>query len=881
MSALLAALRISRGDIRRARGRSALIMTMIGLPVLVVTCLLTLLQTWDINPREGVLADIGAADARIRVTSVAGKVEQDLRSRTWTSSDGSRALTRPWTEAGVARLLGPGVRLLPVNEGSVEHLGRNGRLAAYALEVDLRDPLTTGMYRLVGGHFPASAQEVVVTAAMLERGGRLGEPLEVTRAGKPMRVVGVVEHPHRLRDAAVVGLPGTLLLNERGTSGSGWLADTPEPVTWAVAQRLNAAGLLVESRAVAENPPGPALLHEPSYDVNQRVGIGLAGVMTVLEVVLLAGPAFAVGLRRRRGELALIAAQGGSPAHLRLIVLADGVVLGGGAAVIGLVLGVGLASLSAALGAGRLIGVAGPLEVPWVAVVIVALFGTGSGLAAAVLPALRAARQDPAAVLGGRAGAVRARAGRPVPGMLLLLAGAAATVLALRYDAVWVFTAAVLTQLGLVALAPGLVKGVAGLASRLPLPFRLAARDASRHRGRTASAVAAVMTATATVVAAGIAVNSNFAQNRDAFQAAVPAATTTIEAGALDDERWATLRATAGRVLPGVPLIEAAVVRDTAGTPVQMTIQPVAENAEDDRRRFYGYLPIGDERLLTLVQGRRDPVAAAALASGKAVVFDPRLVWDGKLSLNLIKTATPFPVGKAGTFDGGTALPENIAVPAVLATAADPRYAIAVLPPAALRDAGLRTEPRLLYVDPASYRLGAGQRAVLERELVEAIPEADLRVTVESGFQGEVAPLLWLLLGAASVLVLGGTFAATGLAAADMRPDLTTMAAVGAPPGTRRLVVAGQAGFIAVLGVVTGAVAGGMTGVAAAWPMTTKTYADFLTSAGAIPPLPRGTPTVEIPWPLLAAVVIGLPVLAALLAGAFTRARVTLTRRTG
>ncbi|MER5645702.1 FtsX-like permease family protein [Streptosporangium sp. NPDC002524] len=867
MSALLAALRISRRDARRARGRTALIMLMIGLPVLVITGFLTLYETADINPREGLTADIGAADARIRLSPIRGKVNQDIRGGMWASfGEPSTGLTPPWTEAEVKKLLEPGTRLLPVYEGSVDYVARDGRDHVSVREVDLRDPLTAGMYRLAGGRVPVSAQEIAVTPEILARGARLGALLEVTRDRRPIRVVGVVEPPHRIREAEIVSLPGTLLFDKPGTTqGTGWLADTPGPVTFATVQRLNAAGLLVASRAVVENPPDDAGFLFSSYDEDQLVGIGLVGVMIVLEVVLLAGPAFAVGLRRRRRELALVAAQGGSPAHLRLIVLADGVVLGCGAAVAGLVLGVCLAWASVPLLLGKVVGVAGPLEIPWVSVTAVALLGAGSGLVAALVPAVQAARQDPAAVLAGRRSEVRDRVGRPVLGLLLLAAGAAATVFAIRYNVVWVYSAAVLSQLGLVALAPRLVKGAAGLAARLPLPFRLAARDASRHRGRTASAVAAVMTATAAVVAFAIASNSNFAQHRDNFQAAVPAGTMTIQAGRLDDDRWGTLRAAVRRELPGVPLIEGAEATDAEGVTVGMRVRFTGENAAE---RSHWYLPIGDERLLTLVQGRRDPVASAALASGKAVVFDPRIIREGRLSLILEATRGEEPT------------PGEITVPAVLATVADPQYAIAVLPPAALRNAGLETRPRFLYAAPASHELTPRQELDLEWELTGVVPRADVRVTVERGFQNDVAPTLWLLMGAALVLVLGGTFVATGLAAADMRSDLATMAAVGAPPGTRRLVVAGQAGFIAGLGVLIGTIAGSVTGVAATWPMTSRMYSFLLTPAEALRAIPP-TPKIEIPWLLLAAVVIGLPVLAALVAGAFTRTKTTLTRRTG
>ncbi|MGV9772797.1 FtsX-like permease family protein [Streptosporangium sp. NPDC003464] len=848
MSALLAALRISRRDAWRARGRSTLIMVMVGLPVLVITALLTFSATEDLTPRERLTADIGAADARLRTTPTRGRLHQDLQGQCCQSGAGP-ASTQPWTPAELAKLLGPGARLLPANDGTVDFRSPVMRNRVEAHELDLRDPLTTGMYHLVEGRFPASVQEIAVTPAMLERGALLGAPLAITREGRPLRVVGVIEHPHQTDSAEIVGLPGTLLFDKRDGSGSGWLADTAGPVTWDGVRRLNAVGLLVQSRAVIENPPSHTESRDayaPSFDVDETVLVGLAVVMIVLEVVLLAGPAFAVGLRRRRRELALVAAQGGSAGHLRMIVLADGVVLGGGAAVLGLALGVGLASLSAALEAGRLIGGVGPLEIPWTPVVAVALLGAASGTAAAVVPAVQAARQDVAAVLGGRAGAVRDRAGLPLLGLVLLVAGVAAAVFAVRVSYVWVLAAAVLAQLGLVALAPMLVRVAARAAARLPLPFRLAARDASRHRGRTACAVAAVMTVVAAVAAAGMASTSRFAERRDAFQVTVPAGTTTIEARHLDDAGWARLRAAAERKLPGVPLIEGLQARDAKDVALRLSPQPVRDN---EWRFDFQDLPIGDERLLALIQGRRDPVASAALVSGKAVVFDASLVRDGRLRLSVKPD-----YGKEPVIRGFT-------VPAVVARAENPRYAVGVVPVAAVQAAGLKTEHRALYIDPASRLLTPQQAMGLEWDLGARI--ADFRVYVREGFREDNTLTMWLLLAAALVLVLGGTFAATGLAAADMRPDLATMAAVGAPPGTRRLVVAGQAGFIAGLGVLIGTPAGLLTGTAAILPVS------------------GGGPTIEVPWLFLAAVVLGLPMLAGLLAGAFTRTRMTPARRTG
>ena len=317
-----------------------------------------------------------------------------------------------------------------------------------------------------------------------------------------------------------------------------------------------------------------------------------------------------------------------------------------------------------------------------------------------------------------------------------------------------------------------------------------------------------------------------------------------------------------------MPLIEAAEPRDVKGGFIGLSAGHFFEGGPYMGRSFSGELPVGDERLLHLVQGWRDPATSAALAAGKAVAFDTRMVRDGWMSLNV------------ATFTSDELeLPYGLKIPAVVAEAANPHYAVAVLPVSALHGVGLRTEAHTLYIDPATHRLDPGEETKLERNLRETV--GTVKVFVDRGFRQDVVPQMMLLLGAALILVLGDTFVATGLAAADLRPDLATMAAVGAPPGTRRLVVAGQAGFIAGLGVLIGTMAGSVTGVAATWPIMVQGRDVEQAPAGVLPSFPVGAPTIEIPWLFLAAIVIGLPLLAAAVAGLFAGTKVTPTRRTG
>ncbi|GAA1013051.1 hypothetical protein Aple_016200 [Acrocarpospora pleiomorpha] len=825
MSAVRAALRIARRNAWRSRGRSALIMVMIGLPVLVITAMLTLTETMNVTPQEGLAAELGAADARLVQVPAGTVLHQQPNGTGWTT--GGDAAAPRLSAAEVVELLGPGARLIPFSTGVL----RLGSERVDARETDLRDPVTRGMRTLREGRFP-TAGEVAVTPAIGLRPGDLLRP----SGAAPLTVVGVVEHPHRPSLREVVGPDLPLAPSDASWSvfeyGTGWLADTAKPVSWTDVPALNKAGLFVTSRTMitARVPAAP-------FDVRYAVGIGAMVIMVALETVLLAGPAFAVGLRRRRRELAEIAAQGGSAGHLRTIVLADGLVLGGAAALVATVLGIGAGALGAPFVA-RWGGQVGAAAVPWAPVLGVAALGLIAGVVAALVPAVQAARQDTATVLAGRAPAVADRPGWPLAGAVLVLAGLGATVVAWRQPgSAWVWASAVLVMIGLVVLTPWLVRHTGRLAARLRLPLRVSVRDAVRNQSRTASAVAAVIAVTATVVAVGISTYSEYMDRRNAYTSARPTGMLAIWGGPMGDAAWNKLRAEAARQLPGVPLAAGYHAKDAQGHRYALRYT-MRWNGIRTRRTA----AIGDQALLRLLQGRHDPPAAAALASGKAVVFDPAALRDGKLALRASSTSGP---------------PRKLEVPAVLATPADQHQGGALLPRALVEQAGFSTAERQLY---AMYRPPAD--STIWRDLAKV----SSRVTVasEEGYRNVPDPSLWGWLGGALVLVVGGTLAATRLAAADMRPERATMAAIGAPPGTLRVIVAGQALYISGLGALVGLAAGMVTGVALSRPTTTHGAGDPATTA--------------IPWPFVIAVVAGLPVLATV-AALITRTRLPLTGR--
>ncbi|MGI5161164.1 FtsX-like permease family protein [Microbispora sp. CA-102843] len=868
MKGVRAALRISRRNARRSKWRSALILAMIGLPVALASFVLSAVFGPGSMP-DRQHYPLGQADALLTGAHEWTGLTQDA----WGNDirwQPERDRT-PFTPAEITALLGPGNRIVPFAQADFRYLTPQGYDFGRIRQVDLNDPMSRGTFRLIEGRLPTAPGEAVVSADRLSPDAAPGVTLFVGEERRPLLVVGVVLFDLAGFPPALAAFPGSLPDTafgpvHPGLMSRGWLVDSPRPVTWADVRRLNARGLVVVSHAVIDgvrpdepSPRGPSLPQSAPW-----VAIML------LEVVLLAGPAFAMGRLRRSREFALVSVQGGSAAQLRTIALADGLLSGVTASVPGAALGVVAAWLARPLLERRAGYLLGPFAAPWAAVATAAALGVLAGLLAALAPAVSASRTDPVAVLSGRRERGREHAGRPLLGILLVVAGTAATVVSAGHELGWVATSALVTQLGLVALTPALIAAVARLAARLPLPLRFAARDAVRNRGRTAPAIAAVMTAVVALTAVGLTWQSKLAQ-RPAYAQDYPQAPTGalwIAGPDLTPGLWDRVRSAVRQELPaGVPLVEARILATKSGVPVYASVPDDAPNSsrvEWPDPSESGGLLVGNDDLLRYALRREDPGAVAALHEGKAVVLNPAVIRQGQVRIDLMPEAGP----------GDSS---SLTLPAVGVRATGQGWARAVVAPEVAAKNGYGTATAMLVVDPADFRV---PRATADR-IVEKVERITAKATVR--LEVPEAPddtMLLLVLGiAAAVLVLGMTFVATMLAAAEARPDLETMSAVGAAPRVKRAVVAGQALVIALLGSVTGVLAGLAPGIAAA------RYPDphpavFLRPDGVTTTVPAGgTPTIAMPWALVGLLVVALPLLAALGGAAFTRSRLPLPRR--
>src|SRR5690606_26157220 len=417
VSGILAALRVARREVRRSKGRSLLVLALIGLPVFGAAGTAVCYDMFTLTPQERLERRIGAADAELRWEYDQPIVQRDLIGEWYELArpdQGREVSDRSPSE--VEAVLPAGSRVLPRWWGTlrVPTAAGVGLLDWHAF--DLADPLTQGIARVVEGRAPADAGEVAVTAAAARRlAVAIGDTLTVPDEGD-RRVVGLVEFPGEsgsFDPGLVPGLNAQILLFHPDGRPSEhwqprWLASTPVPVDWEQVRELNQHGIAVLSRAVVLDPPAQldpyAGAGGPVPVPGLGVGVLIAGLVA-LEVVLLAGPAFAVGARRRQRDLALVAANGGTPAQLRRIVLADGVVLGSLAAVGGIVLGVGAALAARPWLEVHLVGArAGGYRVFPLALVGIAGFAVVTAVLAAMVPAFTAARQPVVAALAGRRG---------------------------------------------------------------------------------------------------------------------------------------------------------------------------------------------------------------------------------------------------------------------------------------------------------------------------------------------------------------------------------------------------------------------------------------------------------------------------------------------
>jgi putative ABC transport system permease protein len=703
--------------------------------------------------------------------------------------------------------------------GSIDVIGERRVPApgsAETVQLRAQDPdgeLGASMLRLRDGRYPRGRGEVAVTddvARSFQVG--VGDPLALD--GPAWTVVGVVENPQDLDDE---------------------FALLPPPSR----QELDALVVLVTASdaRIGEFPAGRELGagHVEARGTTEKgaaasAALGASAVVLLL-VCLIAASGFAVVAQRRLRQLGTLAATGATRRQLRLVVVANGALVGViaalGGALAGLALWIVIAPQLEAIAGHRI----GRYDVPWPQIGLAVLLAVVAATVAAWWPARTMARVPVTRALSGRPPEpVRTR--RSILLASLLGAGGVASLVA-GIDATkdeanpgLVIFGALAIPLGVALFCPLAIRAVAPVAARLPIASRLALRDLARYQGRAGAALAAIS------LGLGLAV---------AIVIAAAAAEYRPDEGNLSD-RQLMLRIDES---------------NEVGTPLSVPGQAAADVPE--LTSAVGRIAtVLDDPDVVALDVPSDP--AAVETTGGNVVRPPvalaRPVGDVYREVGPLYVATPEALRQVGVDPGAGSDAEVLtrqAGPVYFVGAATP--ALRVRDPEPIDVAGYTSSPRSFITPGALERHGwesVPAAWLIETrepltgfelaEVRELAAEAGLRVEARSQQEG-LSELRSGATAAGVLLALGILAMTVGLVRTEAAGDLRTLTAVGATRHVRRAVTAMTAGALALLGAALGT-AGAYAGLSAG-------YADDLS---ALRPVPLAN---------LLMIAIGLPIVAA------------------
>ncbi len=336
-------------------------------------------------------------------------------------------------------------------------------------------PYGQPMLSLVSGHFPAGPGQVAVTSGVASDFGlRIGSVWH--QGGTARTVVGIVQNPQSLLDEFALVAPGqvhsptqvTVLFDGRGQPPAG------------LAHDITAAGSQTPANFI--NP-----------DTISTAGL----VVGMLLIALVAVGGFTVLAQRRLRSLGMLATVGATDRHVRLVVLANGAVVGVAGAILGLVVGLaGWLAYRPALeqNAHHLIGM---FALPWGVIALSLLLAVVAAVFAAWLPARAITRVPVVTALSGRPAPPRQVHRSAIPGLVLLviafiLFGLSGSSADPNGGLPKLALGLVVLIVAVILLAPFCLSVVARLGRRSPISVRLALRDLSRYRARSGSALAAI-----------------------------------------------------------------------------------------------------------------------------------------------------------------------------------------------------------------------------------------------------------------------------------------------------------------------------------------------------------------------------------------------------
>jgi len=635
------------------------------------------------------------------------------------------------------------------------------------------------MLRLDTGRYPTGPHDVAVTGRVARIFNlRVGQTWHERAAVR--QVVGLVENPNDLHDAFALVAPGQIA----APSSVDLLLDT------------------TEANIQAFHPPGGGpislTVRGPLNQSGPTIAVLVLATIGLLFIGLLSVGGFAVLAGRRQRALGMLRSVGATDRHVRLVMVANGALVGLVGALTGSALGVG-SWLGFAPRLESLIGRrVDRFDLPWWAVGAAMLLAVLTALGAAWWPARASARVSIVAALSGRPPRPQPAHRFAAPGVVLLAAGLGLLVLSHQRRPVFIVIGVVATSVGVLLLAPLTIRALEPVARRAPVAVRLALRDIARYQARSGAALGAITLAVG--IAATIAINA----------AASQAAATAGTGGNLPDNQLVIYLGGSGNGAP-VPHLTRAQLRTaqarvsaiatSLGSNVVLAldkaVNPVAPNEPGGLGNGPGgKFPVGLAKVTRTSRGEEiSPV-------GSTYVATPAVLAHYGINSDQIDPTADLLTSQADV--AGLELfagPRDAIERPKIQSVALPRYSSdpnTLITPHAIRTLGLGTAPAAWVVQTpraltSAQVDNASNLAAIAGLAVESRPEHQTLTTLRNDAT------------AAGILVALGVLAMTvGLIRGEAAREMRTLAATGASSRTRRTITGATAAALALLGALLG-----------------------------------------------------------------------------
>ena len=587
-----AAARMAWRSARLAKGRTALILFLIALPVLALAGAGFAIKTAMATPDEVARGQLGSADMTVN------------------------AYSNQLTTQKVIDAFPAGTRVSYSRVVDTERVVRAKRWFVRFLETSVRaDRLPVApRYALIAGRMPSAPGEVAIHPDMRALFGvGIGGRLILDDVHLDLRVVGIEVTREDLRNVQALVAPGTFGARKDAETFD-WLIDlspgaNADQAIEAANTKLGETGFLTRADIIRQRIKDQRVLTGAAFGI---------AVVAMFGTTLIAAAAFGVGARRQLRTLGLVGAAGGEPRHVRATVLWGGAVLGAVGSAIGVVIAI-VVAVSARAHMSRFVHRIVPaVRLPW----LIIAGGFALGTIAATMAALGPARQ--AARMAGRSPAPRPPGKLARRGLFAVAAGSGLIALGTqRHQDKLLAAALVVTLAGFLLAIPLLVTWVGRAPSRLPTSLRLAARQTARYGRRTGTAVAAATLAlTAPVAIAAYTLSDEAYNNAQVSLGRDMLVLDSAETGPLSTDLSAALR----RAIPGsvvalqrYVLFPPSKTSDKTQTDLASVDDPPLPSRDDSGQPGVfssSLLVVGDETLLRAMHAEQ---AIPALEAGRVI----------------------------------------------------------------------------------------------------------------------------------------------------------------------------------------------------------------------------------------------------------------------